>query len=177
MQKHVLTLDNFFRASPVNSQFCKDYLIVKMAGDEDDDDWTYKIVPKSWMVGEVECHYPKDRMTPCALEKMVEKGGKALPRKAYKKVQVKPVHDDGTFSTENMILKLYVQFLKLTCVIVLDNFLNLIDLLSQFQKEPDRMAESIASQQSSLDSQRPVRTKNLSLRSLESLQIPTDSDR
>ena len=80
-----------------------------MAGDEDDDDWTYKIVPKSWMVGEVECHYPKDRMTPCALEKMVEKGGKALPRKAYKKVQVKPVHDDGTFSTENMILTLYVR--------------------------------------------------------------------
>ena len=79
-----------FRASPVDSQFCRDYLIVKMAGDEDDDDWTYKIVPKSWMLGEVECHYPKDSMTPCALEKMVEKGGKALPRKAYKKVQVKP---------------------------------------------------------------------------------------
>ena len=26
------------------------------------------------------------------------KGGKPLPRKMYKKVQVKPVHDDGTFS-------------------------------------------------------------------------------
>ena len=62
------------RASPVDSQFCKDYLIVKMAGDEDDDDWTYKIVPKTWMIGEVECHYPKDKMTPCTLGKMVEKG-------------------------------------------------------------------------------------------------------
>ena len=47
------------RASPVDSQFCKDYLIVKMAGDDDDDDWTYKIVPKTWMIGDVECHYPK----------------------------------------------------------------------------------------------------------------------
>ena len=97
------------RASPVDSQFCKDYLIVKMAGDEDDDDWTYKIVPKTWMIGEVECHYPKDKMTPCALEKMVEKGGKPLPRKIYKKVQVKPVHDDGTFSAGTIILTFYVK--------------------------------------------------------------------
>ena len=83
-----------------------------MAGDEDDDDWTYKIVPKSWMLGEVECHYPKDNMTLCALEKMVEKAGKPLPRRSYKKVQVKRVHDDGTFSTENMILTFYVQVLE-----------------------------------------------------------------
>ena len=40
----------------------------------------------------------------------------------------------------------------MSCVIVLDNFSNLMDLLSQFRKEPDRMAESIASQRSSLDS-------------------------
>ena len=85
-------------ASPVDSQFCKDYLIVKMAGDDDDDDSTYKIVPKTWMLGKVECHYPKDKMTPCALEKMVEKGGKPLPRKMCKKVQVKPVHDDGNYN-------------------------------------------------------------------------------
>ena len=85
MQKNVLTLDNFFKSSPVDSQFCKDYLIVKMAGDEDDDDWTYKIVPKSWMVDELECHYPKDRMTPCALEKMVEKRGKSTPTEGVQK--------------------------------------------------------------------------------------------
>ena len=44
---------------------------------------------------------------------MVEKGGKPLPRKAYKKVQVKLVHDDGTFSTENMILTLYVRVFEI----------------------------------------------------------------
>ena len=74
-----------------------------MAGDENDDDWTYKIVPKSWVLGDVECHYPKDNMTPCALNQMVEKGEKPIPLKAYKKVQVKPVHDDGTFSAGTII--------------------------------------------------------------------------
>ena len=58
-----------------------------------------------------------------------------------------------------------------------DDFPQILDLLKEFKKGPGRMGESIASQASTGTSARPTRTKELSLKSMEALQLPTDSDR
>ena len=52
-----------------------------------------------------------------------------------------------------------------------------MDLLLEFQKDPDRMSETINSQRSSGQStQRTQRKRGLSLKAMESMQLPTDSD-
>ena len=60
---------------------------------------------------------------------------------------------------------------------ILDDYVQIMDLLVQFRKEPDRMSETIGSQRSTGESQRPTRSKTMSLKSMEAMQLPTDSDR
>ena len=58
-----------------------------------------------------------------------------------------------------------------------DDFAQMIDLLVKFKKSPGRMGESIGLQACTGTSARPTRTKELSLKSIEALQLPTESDR
>ena len=58
-----------------------------------------------------------------------------------------------------------------------DDFAQMLDFLVEFKKGPGRMGESIGLQACTGTSARPTRTKELSLKSIEALQLPTESDR
>ena len=55
----------------------------------------FSVVPSSWMLSPDVCYFPKERMSDCAMEELVEKAEKAVPSKLYKRQGVKQIHDSG----------------------------------------------------------------------------------
>ena len=138
----------------------------------------YKVVPRIWITGRDEAFYPITfgKGQACWVDHIIKECEKPLPKKKFKKISMQEVFDSGITT---IIMRYLCSCVMIIFVFfsILDDYVQIMDLLVQFRKEPDRMSETIGSQRSTGESQRPTRTKTMSLKSMEAMQLPTDSDR